>query len=294
MGVELFCALALLAGAGFALAAPVPAPPATEANQTGVEQGTVAFSPGVDEVEQMVAEGVDEEVIKAYIQNAPIAYALTSSEIIALQKRGVPSGLLLAMLLRGGELRSRATSAQPAAQAAVSVPAPAVHLSDPVAGDSDPIQAVYPAYLYDYPGYEVYPSPNYVSVGFNWGRPWYGYGWGGPPYRRGWPGSGYPHGRTWSGYVHGSAWSSYRHGGAWNNDARHGNWNGDAHPGAWNSDARHGAWSGSRSSAPIRHGASQYAAPPHAGSAAHGGYAAPRSSGSFHSTGRGGGFYRGR
>mgnify|MGYP000849573952 CR=1 FL=1 len=112
-GVELFCALALLAGAGFALAATAPASPATEANQISVEQGIVAFSPGVDEVEQMVAAGVDEEVIKAYIQNAPIAYALTSSEIIALQKRGVPSGLLLAMLLRGGELRARATPAQP-------------------------------------------------------------------------------------------------------------------------------------------------------------------------------------
>jgi len=58
-------------------------------------------SPGLDDILQMIQAGVSTEVTKSYIENSPIRYTLTPSEIIALKKQGVPDELTSAMLKHG-------------------------------------------------------------------------------------------------------------------------------------------------------------------------------------------------
>jgi hypothetical protein len=65
---------------------------------------TATYSPGVDEVLRMVQAGVAKEVIKAYIESAPIAYRLTAADLIALKHQAVPDELATAMLKRGTEV----------------------------------------------------------------------------------------------------------------------------------------------------------------------------------------------
>jgi hypothetical protein len=60
---------------------------------------------GVDEVVQMVQAGVSTEVIKTYIENSPIAYSLSATDIIALKNHAVPDDLTMAMVKRGATLK---------------------------------------------------------------------------------------------------------------------------------------------------------------------------------------------
>src|SRR5690242_4630663 len=71
-------------------------------------------SPGIAEVLQMVDAKVDLQVIRAYIKNSPVAYNPTASEIVALKERGVSGEIIVAMLQRGGEIRTQALQAAPA------------------------------------------------------------------------------------------------------------------------------------------------------------------------------------
>jgi hypothetical protein len=72
---------------------------------------------GVEQILQMVHAGVSKEVIKAYIESAPIAYELSAADIIALKNEGVPDELTTAIIKRGAELRTEVAQAN-AAQAA--------------------------------------------------------------------------------------------------------------------------------------------------------------------------------
>ena len=66
------------------------------------------YSPGIGEILKMVDAKVDKEVIKAYVKNSLVSYNPTAAEIIALQERGVSSDIIVALLQRGGELKTSA------------------------------------------------------------------------------------------------------------------------------------------------------------------------------------------
>ena len=79
-----------------------------------------SYSAGVDEILKMVQSGVSTQVIKAYIEDSPVAYNLTSAEIIALKEQAFPDELTLAMMKRGAALRMRARQAMASAAAPAS------------------------------------------------------------------------------------------------------------------------------------------------------------------------------
>jgi hypothetical protein len=66
------------------------------------------FSPGINDILKMVQAGISKEVLKSYIDNAPIAYHLTAADIIALKEHSVPDDLTMALVKRGAELRAHA------------------------------------------------------------------------------------------------------------------------------------------------------------------------------------------
>jgi hypothetical protein len=66
---------------------------------------TAKYSAGVDEILNMVQAGVSTEVIKTYIENSPIAYSLSATDVIALKEHAVPDELTTALMKRGATLR---------------------------------------------------------------------------------------------------------------------------------------------------------------------------------------------
>jgi hypothetical protein len=325
--VQAFCTLTLLASPAPVPAVPASTPPANAANQTSAAtnaQAAVPFSRGVGDVVKMLDAGVDTEVVKTYIENAPIAFQPTANEIIALHERGVSSDLITAMLHRGGELRAQARSAQPVAQAPAAPP-PAAYPAAPPVNYGYPDQTVYPAYSYGdyaygdaYPDYAVYPGSS-VSLGFGWGWPYYGAGWGWPGYgyRSGWPSYRYGYGSY--GHRYGGAWGGSHYGGPYRSPAPyHSGYAGRGGYGSYPSRyagrggygsypsryAGHGGYGsrpsgytghggyGSRPSGYTGHGG--YGSRP-SGYTGHGGFGSSPASGSFHSAGGGGGAsHRGR
>jgi hypothetical protein len=224
--VGLACVAAWLAHTLTVLAVSVSTAPGHDARQSGAAPKPVVpvqFSPEINDVLRLLDAGVDRGVIRTYIENSRVAYQPTADELIALQQRGVPSDLMVAMLRRGGELRPRVPKTQAAPPATPVRPVPSVCYPTPTA---------YPVCTYDYtyasyPTYVVYPSTRYVSAWCGWGWPWYGYGWGWPSYYCGsryyrygwgwpsyyctWPRYGYGHGGRWSGPGYGPGGG--RHGG---------------------------------------------------------------------------------
>ena len=74
--------------------------------------GSIArYSAGVDEILNMVQAGVSTEIIKAYIENSPIAYNLSATDVIALKEHKVPDELTTALMKRGAALRTQAQQA---------------------------------------------------------------------------------------------------------------------------------------------------------------------------------------
>ncbi len=162
---------------------------------------SVTFSSGAAEILKMQEASIDGAVMKAYVEHSPGVYRLSADEIIALLQRGVPSDVVVAMLYKTGEPRTPRTSVRPVAPApAAPAPAPAVYSAAPAVNYVYPAQTVYPDYAYEdyYPGYAVYPSSSYVSLGFGWGWPYYSYGCG-------WPSYGYRSGGVWGGSHYGGA-----------------------------------------------------------------------------------------
>ena len=122
---------------------------------------TANYSGGIADILKMLDAGVSTEIVKAYIENSPVAYNPSATEIITLKDRGVPADLLSAMLRRGGELRAQAIRAGRATATAV---APAY---------SYETQPEHPTYPYEYPP-DTYPAYPYST---DW---WYNYGFGWP------------------------------------------------------------------------------------------------------------------
>jgi len=69
-------------------------------------------SPGVGEVVKMAESGVGDTVIKAYVENSPIAYALSADEILYLTDLGISEPILDAMIRHGNLLRDQEAKAE--------------------------------------------------------------------------------------------------------------------------------------------------------------------------------------
>ncbi len=59
----------------------------------------------------MLQAGVSTDIIKAYIENSPVAYDLSAADLIALKQQAVPDALTMAMMKRGAALRMQAQQA---------------------------------------------------------------------------------------------------------------------------------------------------------------------------------------
>ena len=127
----------------------------------------VNFSPGTREILKMLDAKVDPGVIRAYINNAPIAFNPTATEIIALKQRDVPDDVITALIQRGAEVRAQ--MAQGAGQPPMTAPV------TPPAG-------------YDYSA----TAPNYAADYGESGYPYVGYPYYGYPYNYWWYNSWYP------------------------------------------------------------------------------------------------------
>ena len=206
--------VALAQDNGASTQAPPPAPPPPAA----VPAPHLAY--GVSQILQMSQAKVNDDTIISYIRNSGNSYGLNADQIIYLQRQGVSSAVINAMLSQppAGVVPTASQSSVPMP----SGPAPAVDNSQayyntqpaqsaPVVGPSvtavDPTAAAinaspyyyysgYP-YAYSYPyyypaygyGYYGYPA---ISVGFGWRGGW---GWG-PGWRGGW-GGGWHGGGGW-------------------------------------------------------------------------------------------------
>ena len=122
--------------------------PSTSADPAGELQpgASLHYSPGVDEVLQMLHAGVSTDIIKTYIENSPTRYRLTPVEIIAFKKQGVPDELVSAMLKRGAALAAQAN--QQAQRPVVVVPNSGANRAY---GGLDPESYEYFQYYYLYP-----------------------------------------------------------------------------------------------------------------------------------------------
>jgi uncharacterized membrane protein YgcG len=213
----------------------VPGP--IPANSTPSSSPTVAYSTGIVDVVRLVDAGVSPDIVKAYIQNSPVAYHPTADEVIALKDHGVPAGIITALLLHGADLQSQ--KAGQIASTPVPLPVPSASNMVPYAPSagygSYPIAPEYATEApVQYPDYLTYNNPSYYyssyyypysynpwwyypSYSFFW--PYYGYGYGYYPYGRyhygyghygyGHYGYGYGH---YGGYGHGSYVSHYNYG----------------------------------------------------------------------------------
>ena len=71
----------------------------------------------VDEILKMVQASVSKEVMKSYIETAPVAPHLSAADIVSLKEHGVPDELTVALMKRGAELAAQAKPAGARAEA---------------------------------------------------------------------------------------------------------------------------------------------------------------------------------
>ena len=102
-----------------------PAKSASSAQKASEPETTVRSRPSkaIQEILKMVDAGVSKEVIKAYVETAPIAYDPSAADIIAFKQKEIPDDITMAMLKRSTEVRlqnPQAAAVQPAAASVVS------------------------------------------------------------------------------------------------------------------------------------------------------------------------------
>ena len=116
-----------------------PAQPATRpgngSNTGSTPTGGAALQPGqlpvapvssgLGEILKMLDAGISQMVIRMYIEASPLAYNLSAADIILLKARGSSDDVVTALLKRGAEVRTQAStiSANSAAAAAPNAPA---------------------------------------------------------------------------------------------------------------------------------------------------------------------------
>ena len=154
---------------------------------------------GVSQILQLAQAKVSDDTIIAFVKNSGNSYGLSADQIIYLQKQGLSSAVITAMLNqpRTGALASTPAPATPTP--ATDAPAPAA----PASAVPDYTQSAtsnatvaptvtyvqtQPATTYYYPYYYSYGYPYYypaygfypgVSVSLGWGRGWGGWHGGG-------------------------------------------------------------------------------------------------------------------
>jgi len=150
-------------------AAPVPAP---------------ALSAGVADVLKLFQNGINQDVMVSYVNNAPGAFDLGANVILYLNRLGLPPEVVQAMLQHDSRRQALAAAPpQPPAVPAATDEA-AAPVSGPVAAPSTPAPSVtviggadYPYYDYGYPAYDAggyYDNwPVFIGGGF-WGYGGYG------------------------------------------------------------------------------------------------------------------------
>jgi hypothetical protein len=113
--------------------------PVAEQQETAVESDTVAqpnsLTYGAHEIVKMYRGGIDTDVLLTFIETSDFPYQLSSKEILYLNKIGVPSAIVNAMIRRDHQVQlAKADSAQQAQSVSdVSAPiAPVVYSQPPV------------------------------------------------------------------------------------------------------------------------------------------------------------------
>jgi len=201
--------LAALPGIAFAQTAPdsnavPPTPPPLAALSGDASDVGAKLTRPAREVVQMSVAGVAPEVIKAYVDNAPAPFQLTSDNIIHLHGIGISGDVLAAMLNRDVALHDRAVMAAQGMQPPPNQPYyPANPQTNPQLQYPVTAQPQYPATTQPDPGYGALPADNGGGYSYDYGAypyypyyyPYYGY-------------AGYP----WWGYGGGWYWG----GGRWN------------------------------------------------------------------------------
>ncbi|MCP5521065.1 MAG: hypothetical protein H7A46_05910 [Verrucomicrobiales bacterium] len=130
-----------------AAANPVPVPAAATAAPQETAPESPALSPGVAEVVQMARAQVGEQVLLDYVQDSPVAYDMTSAEIVYLKDVGISEPVIQAMMHRGQALRAQA----PAAPAVETVP---VSSEPPAVAPAEAVTVMAPV-----PASPVYETP---------------------------------------------------------------------------------------------------------------------------------------
>ncbi len=142
-------------------------------------QGAPAtLSANVEEILKMVAVNVSPEVIKMYIENAPMACPPTAADIMALKEHAVTDDITTALVKRGAEARMQARKTEAEAAATrVSPPPPNPNPAVAAHPDRQPVHTLDPE-SYDYFNY-YYLQPRTLASVYQRLSPYY------PPSSRG-------------------------------------------------------------------------------------------------------------
>ena len=170
-------------GASAQSVGPAPAGTTAPATTAAVPVPAPALSAGVAEVVKLFQNGINQEVMVSYVNNAPGAFDLGAEGILYLNRLGVPPEVVQAMLQHDRPRQASATAPlqTPAVPAATYEAAPA---PVPVETPGTPAPAVtvigsadYPYYDYGWPAYDAggyYDNwPVFIGGGF-WGYGGYG------------------------------------------------------------------------------------------------------------------------
>jgi hypothetical protein len=147
---------------------------------------------GVSQILQLAQAKVSDDTIIAFVRNSGNSYGLSADQIIYLQKQGLSSAVITAMLNqpRTGALASTPASDAPAPAAPASAAPDYTQSATSTATVAPTVTYVetQPATTYYYPYYYSYGYPYYypaygfypgVSVSLGWGRGWGGWHGGG-------------------------------------------------------------------------------------------------------------------
>ncbi len=135
------------------------APTAPMAPQPKLEQNKKPLYWLTTEVVKMSQAGIQEPVIKSYIENSPAATIPTADDIVYLRDNGLSSDLVITYIRRGQQLQAQAAQATQTGQAmAAPMDNSAVPVPPPI-----PVPTVPPDYYEAAPS--VSPADNYGYVG---------------------------------------------------------------------------------------------------------------------------------
>ena len=179
-----------------------------------------ALSSGVADLLKLAEHGVSAPVLKAYVENYPIAFHPSATEIVRLHEAGISSDVITALLKRSGELSAKSAAVTPPGAAQPTFITPQIMNPQPeqqvVVPAQPSVNYVYPSYTY--PVYSSYPYtywwcnnysswPLYSSYG-NWQSPYV--------YRSQWPRwSSWPAWTSWPSHPGYGTRPSFNHGNHW-------------------------------------------------------------------------------